>query len=119
MAVGDSRMIDHDVRVQRLGAWFDRLLPALFESQGWGDVVHGELIPASSDASFRRYFRWQAGARSLILMDAPPPRDDCRPFVKIAGLLAGAGVLVPRVLASDLAEGFMLLHDLGRQPHLE
>lgn len=112
-------MIDHDVRLQRLSAWFDRLLPALFESQGWGDVVRGELIPASSDASFRRYFRWQAGARSLILMDAPPPREDCRPFVKIAGLLASAGVHVPRVLASDLEEGFLVLDDLGRQTYLD
>lgn len=112
-------MIDHDVRLQRLGAWFDRLLPALFESQGWGDVVRGGLTPASSDASFRRYFRWQGGDHSLILMDAPPPREDCRPFVKIAGLLASAGVHVPRVLASELEEGFLVLDDLGRQTYLD
>ena len=112
-------MIDHDVRLQRLSAWFDRLLPALFASQGWGDVVPGELTPASSDASFRRYFRWQGGERTLILMDAPPPQEDCRPFVKIAGLLATAGVHVPRVLASDLEQGFLVLDDLGRQTYLE
>ncbi|HLV17020.1 MAG TPA: phosphotransferase [Pseudomonas sp.] len=112
-------MIDHDVRLQRLSAWFDRLLPELFESLNWGSVTPGELTPASSDASFRRYFRWQAGERSLVLMDAPPPREDCRPFVKIAGLLADAGVHVPRVLASDLEQGFLVLDDLGRQTYLE
>ena len=112
-------MIDHDVRLQRLSAWFDRLLPALFEAQGWGSVVPGELAPASSDASFRRYFRWQGGERTLILMDAPPPQEDCRPFVKIAGLLGTAGVHVPRVLASDLEQGFLVLDDLGRQTYLE
>src|SRR5690606_121637 len=90
-----------------------------FASQGWGDVIPGELTPASSDASFRRYFRWQGGERTLILMDAPPPQEDCRPFVKIAGLLATAGVHVPRVLASDLEEGFLVLDDLGRQTYLE
>src|SRR5690606_42117584 len=68
---------------------------------------------------FRRYFRWQAGERSLILMDAPPPQEDCRPFVTIAGLLATAGVHVPRVLASDLEQGFLVLDDLGRQTYLD
>ncbi len=78
-----------------------------------------ELIPASSDASFRRYFRWQGGDRSLVVMDAPPPQEDCRPFVKVAGLLAGAGVHVPRILAQDLENGFLLLSDLGRQTYLD
>ena len=79
------------------------------------------LAPASADASFRRYFRatlregWPAtpGAASLIAMDAPPPQEDCRPFVHVAHLLAQAGVHAPRVLASDLARGFLLLTDLG------
>ncbi len=74
---------------------------------------------ASSDASFRRYFRWQGGEHSLILMDAPPPQEDCRPFVKVAGLLAEAGVHVPQILAADLERGFLLLSDLGRQTYLE
>src|SRR5690606_2694437 len=74
---------------------------------------------ASSDASFRRYFRWEGDGRSLIVMDAPPPQEDCRPFVKIAGLLAAAGVHVPQVLAADLERGFLLLSDLGRQTYLD
>ncbi|MCY1347853.1 N-acetylmuramate/N-acetylglucosamine kinase [compost metagenome] len=52
-------------------------------------------------------------------MDAPPPQEDCRPFVKVAGLLASAGVHVPRILAADLERGFLLLDDLGRQTYLE
>ena len=79
------------------------------------------LAPASADASSRRYFRatlresWPAapGTTSLIAMDAPPPQEDCRPFVHVAHLLAQAGVHAPRVLASDLARGFLLLTDLG------
>jgi len=49
-----------------------------------------EIAPASADASFRRYFRVRHGGDSLIVMDAPPPQEDCRPFVKVAGLLAEA-----------------------------
>ena len=112
-------MPEHDVRLQQLSAWLDQQLPHLFAAQGWGAVPQGTLTPASSDASFRRYFRWQAGSRSLILMDAPPPQEDCRPFVKVAELLATAGVHVPRILASDLQRGFLLLDDLGRQTYLE
>lgn len=112
-------MPDHDVRLQLLEDWLDGCLPALFQRQGWGAVPAGELIPASSDASFRRYFRWQAEGRSLILMDAPPPQEDCRPFVRIAAQLAEAGVHVPRVLAQDLELGFLVLDDLGRQTWLE
>jgi N-acetylmuramate 1-kinase len=79
------------------------------------------LAPASADASFRRYFRaelagsWNGEPRAstLIAMDAPPAHEDCRPFVRVARLLADAGVHAPRVLASDLARGFVLLTDLG------
>jgi hypothetical protein len=82
-------------------------------------VPLGTLTPASSDASFRRYFRWQGDGRSLILMDAPPPQEDCRPFVKVAERLAAAGVNVPQILAQDLERGFLLLSDLGRQTYLD
>ncbi|WP_236233841.1 aminoglycoside phosphotransferase family protein [Pseudomonas tohonis] len=112
-------MPHEDVRLQQLSAWLDQQLPLLFQAEGWGDVPPAELLPASSDASFRRYFRWQAEGRSLILMDAPPPQEDCRPFVKVAGMLAEAGVHVPRILAADLEQGFLMLDDLGRQTYLE
>ncbi|AYC31333.1 aminoglycoside phosphotransferase [Pseudomonas cavernae] len=112
-------MPDEDVRLGQLSAWLDRCLPELFAAEGWGAVPAATLTSASSDASFRRYFRWQAGPRSLIVMDAPPPQEDCRPFVKVAGLLASAGVHVPQILAADLERGFLLLPDLGRQTYLE
>ena len=112
-------MPDQDVRLQLLQSWLEQCLPALFEREGWGAVPPASLTPASSDASFRRYFRWQAEGRSLILMDAPPPQEDCAPFVKIAGLLAQADVHVPQILAADLAQGFLLLPDLGRQTYLD
>lgn len=112
-------MSEHDVRLQQLQAWLAGQLPALFAARGWGAVPAAELTAASSDASFRRYFRWQAGERSLILMDAPPPQENCEPFVRIAALLASAGVHVPQVLAADLAQGFLILDDLGRQTYLD
>jgi N-acetylmuramate 1-kinase len=77
------------------------------------------LAPASADASFRRYLRVTRSASaagapsSLIIMDAPPPLEDVRPFVKVAALMAQAGVLGPRVLEADEAQGFLLLTDLG------
>ncbi|MDO9115351.1 MAG: phosphotransferase [Polaromonas sp.] len=76
--------------------------------------------PASADASFRRYFRVRtADGGSCIIMDAPPAQEDCAPFVKVAGLMAGAGLNAPRVLAWDQAQGFMLLSDLGARTMLE
>ena len=108
-----------DVRYQMLVDWLAQELPALFAGQGWGEVPPASLSPASSDASFRRYFRWQAGERTFIVMDAPPPQEDCRPFVRMAELLAEAGVHVPQVLLADLSRGFLLLSDLGRQTYLD
>ena len=77
------------------------------------------LTPASEDASFRRYFRatLEDGA-SFVAMDAPPEKEDCRPFVRIARLLADAGVHAPVVHAQDLGAGFLLLSDLGTRTYL-
>ena len=75
--------------------------------------------PASADASFRRYFRVFAEGRTWVAMDAPPEREDCRPFVKVAGLMRAAGLHVPDLVAQDLAQGFLLLSDLGRQTYLQ
>ena len=75
---------------------------------------------ASLDASFRRYFRVQsASGQSRIIMDAPPDKEDCQPFVTVAALLKGAGLLAPDVLAWDPAAGFMLLSDLGAKTMME
>ena len=84
------------------------------------------FAPASEDASFRRYFRVTLaaplpvidGARTAIVMDAPPPRESCAPFVRIAQMLIDAGVHAPRVLAQDVARGFLLLTDLGTTTYL-
>ena len=78
------------------------------------------LTPASEDASFRRYFRatLDDGA-SFVAMDAPPEKEDCRPFVHVARLLHDAGVHAPRVHAEDHAQGFLLLTDLGTRTYLQ
>jgi len=81
------------------------------------------VAAASADASFRRYFRVTPdapalGQRTMIAMDAPPPAEDCRPFVRVAAMLADAGVHAPRVLAQDLERGFLLLTDLGTTTYL-
>lgn len=78
------------------------------------------LAPASEDASFRRYFRAALDdGRSYVAMDAPPDKEDCRPFVRIARLLREAGVHAPEVHAQDLGQGFLLLSDLGTATYLQ
>jgi N-acetylmuramate 1-kinase len=72
-----------------------------------------DISPASSDASFRRYWRVASAGTTRIVMDAPPDKEDCRPFIDIASRLATAGVNVPQVLAQDPEHGFLLLGDLG------
>lgn len=79
-----------------------------------------EITPASADASFRRYFRLGLeDGSSRILMDAPPDKEDCRPFIQVAKLLEKAAIAAPRVLDQDLEQGFLLLTDLGRIGYLE
>jgi len=95
-------------RLTELSEWLKRVLPGR----------DCELSPASADASFRRYFRARAGAQTWIVMDAPPEHEDCRPFVKVAGLLEAAGLNAPRVLAQDLERGLLLLTDLGDTTYL-
>jgi aminoglycoside/choline kinase family phosphotransferase len=83
-------------------------------------LVPGSLRSASSDASFRRYFRIDgAGGASFIVMDAPPPQEDVRPFISVAALLDGAGLNAPRVLDADVEHGFLLLTDLGSRLYLD
>ncbi|MBJ6121033.1 aminoglycoside phosphotransferase family protein [Sphingomonas mollis] len=79
-------------------------------AHGWGNAL---IEPLAGDASFRRYFRVVDGDRSAVLMDAPPPQEDCRPFVTMARWLEEAGFLAPAILALDEQQGLLLLSDLG------
>jgi len=106
-------------------AWADPLRKTAFE-QWLAPLVtsHGlqpdTLRAASADASFRRYLRIDTDrGSSRIVMDAPPPQEDVRPFVKIAGLIGAAGLHGPQILAADTEIGFLLLDDLGRQLYLD
>lgn len=85
------------------------------ENQKEVPVVAKSMEPASSDASFRRYYRVkkQDGQGTVILMDAPPPMEDVRPFVLTTSKLVHAGVVAPKVLAQNVEEGFLLLEDQG------
>ncbi|MFJ2713751.1 aminoglycoside phosphotransferase family protein [Pseudomonas sp. NPDC087346] len=112
-------MPDQDVRLQHLKVWLDEQLANLFADQGWGAVPPATLTAASSDASFRRYFRWEGAGRSFVVMDAPPPQENCKPFVDIAFLLAKSGINVPKIYAEDLERGFLLLNDLGNKTFLD
>lgn len=88
----------------------------LHHELGFGDC---RIEPASSDASFRRYFRvFHDGSRHIV-MDAPPTHEDCGPFIAVAGLLHAVGVNVPQVIERDLAQGFLLLTDLGSTSYLD
>ena len=77
------------------------------------------LQPASSDASFRRYFRVMGAGRSFIVMDAPPDHEDCGPFLHVTRLLRQAGINVPAILAQDIPNGFLLISDLGHQTYYQ
>lgn len=83
-------------------------------------TLPGTLRAASADASFRRYFRVDAAdGGTLIVMDAPPPQEDVRPFLQVAELFGNTGVTVPSVLAKDVERGFLLLSDLGSTTYLK
>jgi aminoglycoside/choline kinase family phosphotransferase len=84
--------------------------PAFLASAGWGEAA---VVPLAGDASFRRYFRVVDGGRRAVLMDAPPPHEDPRPFIAIAEHLCGQGFAAPAILARDLNEGLVLIEDFG------
>ncbi|MET0308217.1 MAG: phosphotransferase [Sphingomonas sp.] len=84
--------------------------PAFLDAAGWGEA---HILPLAGDASFRRYFRVVDHDRSAILMDAPPPQEDPRPFISIARWLSERGFAAPAILHEDLAEGLVLLQDFG------
>ena len=84
--------------------------PDFLALHGW---IEAQILPLAGDASFRRYFRVLAGERRAVLMDAPPPHEDPRPFVAMANWLGGVGLAAPKVLAADLDQGLLLLDDFG------
>lgn len=108
-----------DVRLHALQSWFLQQGPHLAARLNLPCLPEGSWEAAGSDASFRRYFRWQAPGLQLVLMDAPPPGEDCRPFVRMAQMLGVAGLNVPLVLAQDVEQGFLVLTDLGQQTWLQ
>jgi len=89
---------------------FNHWLAALKDRFG---LLPESVSSASADASFRRYFRVQSANGPLIIMDAPPDKEDCKPFVHVAGLLHTAHIRAPDILDWDATHGFMLLSDLG------
>jgi len=96
-------------RIQQLENWVKEQFPAKpFTMQ-----------PASADASFRRYFRVSFKDQTFIVMDAPPQHEDCRPFLQVVEILAATGVHVPKVLAQNPDQGFLLLSDLGNTTFLQ
>jgi aminoglycoside/choline kinase family phosphotransferase len=97
-----------DNRLSQLKSWVGSVL----------DVTDYEVRPASSDASFRRYFRVIVPGATHIVMDAPPERQDLRPFLAVAQRLQGFGLHVPEVVEQDLVHGFLLLSDLGDRTYL-
>src|SRR5690554_5662746 len=99
-------------RGQAFAAWLSRVA----DEYGAGATT---LRPASNDTSNRRYFRIDAPNRYLVVMDAPPTHEDCKPFVRMAGLLGKAGLHVPDIFDWDEVNGFMLLSDLGPTTYLD
>lgn len=105
-----------DARLEQLSAWLGTLNLVQVETKR----------PASSDASFRRYFRLDVVpelreklGNTLIAMDAPPERENVPAFIHVQGLLLEAGVTVPAIVAQDVASGFLLLSDLGTTTYLQ
>lgn len=97
-------------RQQLLTEWLHTLFPG----------TPFTLAPASADASFRRYFRATfADGSTRVIMDAPPEHENCKPFLHVAKLFEAAGTHVPHIYAENLAQGFLLLSDLGSTTYLQ
>jgi aminoglycoside/choline kinase family phosphotransferase len=100
-----------DLRLTQLKQWLADLPGALVQPES--------IRPASSDASFRRYFRVDgAQGSTYIVMDAPPPQEDVRPFIHVAGIFGQTGASVPHIVHQDVERGFLLLSDLGSTTYL-
>lgn len=111
-----------DPRIAQAAQWL-RSHQLTLGQMGW-EVEPDTLAPASSDASFRRYFRLSARSKekpvsSLILMDAPPHKEPIEPFIRAAEIFEKAGAHVPQIIASDCSQGFLLCTDLGNHTYLK
>lgn len=104
-ATGNGDEGRSDPRERLCRAWLTEVMP------------DARLLPACQDASVRRYFRARGPAGSWVLMDAPPDKLDCRPFVAMAERLQAMGLRVPAILARDLEQGLLLLEDLGTETY--
>src|SRR5258708_35536886 len=111
-----------------VGEWSSMVLPDASDSRltdltRWvfDDLgfAGSRIEPASTDASFRRYFRVTRGAETYIVMDAPPAKENLGPFLSVGRILLEMGLNVPMVLARDPARGFLLLSDLGTRQYLD
>src|SRR5437763_4317625 len=102
-------MLETDARVALIRDWLSRELR----------LKVTRIEPASSDASFRRYFRAFCNGGAYVVMDAPPEKEDVRPYLKVSRLLASLGAPVPHVQETDVARGLLLREDLGGARQLE
>ncbi len=102
-------MITQDLRILTLLDWLENDLLLTIEN----------LEPASSDASFRRYFRISTPDGQFIVMDAPPEKENIKPFIKVAELMANANINVPKIYRQNLMDGFLLLEDFGSSCFLD
>jgi N-acetylmuramate 1-kinase len=102
-------MLETDARLALIEDWLSREL----------HLHTARIEPASSDASFRRYFRVFCDGGTYVVMDAPPQQEDVRPYLQVAAMLESLGAHVPHVHRSDVARGLVLLEDLGTTLYLE
>lgn len=100
-----SVTVNNDLRLQTLHAWLSAVLPEKTFS----------LLPLAGDASFRRYFRAITAEKSYVVMDAPPAKEDCKPFVAIAAAFSNSVVQLPLLFSANLDDGFLVLSDFGDQ----
>lgn len=106
--------------ISQSSAHTDQRLAQMIEWLSNIEAVAGIVpVPASADASFRRYFRLQSGPHSFIVMDAPPSQEDSTAFLRVAAFFESMELNAPRIIEADLEQGFLLLSDLGSVPYLD
>ncbi len=102
-------MKKNTARLEEIDKWLITVFPS----------TNYKIEAASSDASFRRYFRVTEQSNTFILMDAPPEKEDTSAFINVGTFLYDYGIHVPKIYARDTDAGFLLLSDFGHQPYLE